>query len=91
LPLGDTGSVLDGIAEDDVNDIPVTLIEEEDAIADVDPACVDEDITAVFDELIGFILDISPREEDIDMAVELLLMVGLNPGLFPPIGVPVAV
>jgi hypothetical protein len=79
------GSVLDGVAEDDVGDIPGILMEEEgEAIADVDPACVDEDITAAFDELIEFMLDI-------DMPVKLLLMIGLSPGLFPPIGVPVAV
>ena len=89
--MGDAGSVLDGVAEDDVNNIPGILMEEDDIIADVDPACVDEDIRAALDELIEFILEICPREDDIDIPVELLLMVGLNPGLFPPIGVPVAV
>ena len=88
--------MLEGIADEDVDDIPGMLMDEEDADTSDELVPINEDVIPPFDELIGFMLDIIVEDDigmdiDMDMLDVILLMVGLSPGLFPPIGVAVAV
>ena len=88
--------MLEGIADEDVDDIPGRLMDEEDADTSDELVPINEDVIPPIDELIGFMLDIIVEDDigmdiDIDMLDVILLMLGLSPGLFPPIGVAVAV
>ena len=86
--------MLEGIAEEDVEDIPGMLMDDEAMEATVEPIPMDEDVIPAFEELIGFTVDIDPEDDitmDMDVLTDVLLKLGLAPGLFPPIGVAVAV
>jgi hypothetical protein len=88
--------VLEGIAEEDVDHIADMFKDDEDIDSIIEPIPVDEDVIPPFEDLIGFMLGIvveddMGRDIDIDMLDDVLLRLGLSPGLFPPIGVAVAV
>jgi hypothetical protein len=82
------------MADEYVEDMPGMLIDDEDIETMVEPDPIDEDDIAAFEELIGFTLDIDPEDDmamDTDVVDDIVLRPGLAPGLFPPMGVAVAV
>ena len=91
-PSGDIGRVYVGIAEEDVEDVPRMLTDDEGVDAAGEPIPIEEVVIPAFDGLVGLVLEIA-LEDDMDRGIldDVVLMLGLSPGLFPPIGVAVAV
>ena len=82
------------MAEEDVEDIPGMLMDDEAIEATVEPIPMDEEVIPASEELIGLTLDIDPEDDmtmDMYVLADVVLTLGLAPGLFPPIGVAVAV